>query len=57
MVWLYRSPISQWGGGGYFTSNDFYLPSLSLEEGVRDQYPEEQRYSVNTIVLTVSNGK
>jgi hypothetical protein len=55
MVWLYRSPISQWGGGGYFTSNDFYL--LSLEEGVRDQYPEEQRYSVYTIVLTVSNGK
>jgi hypothetical protein len=33
MVWLYRSP-SQWGGGGRFTrSNDFYLPSLRLEDG------------------------
>jgi hypothetical protein len=29
--------LSQWGGGGgYFTrSNDFYLPSLRLEEGGR----------------------
>ncbi len=27
-------PISQWGEGGYFTRpNDFYLPSLCLEEG------------------------
>jgi hypothetical protein len=25
--------LSQWAGGGYFGSNDFYLPSLSLERG------------------------
>ncbi len=36
MVWPYRSPIpvGRMGGGGYFTrSNDFYQPSLRLEEG------------------------
>jgi hypothetical protein len=33
MVWLYRSPLPV-GGEGYFTlTNDFYLPSLRLEEG------------------------
>jgi hypothetical protein len=31
-VWLYRSPMPWWGGGGYFNcSNDFYLPSRGLE--------------------------
>ncbi len=33
MVWLNREE-------GYFTrSNDFYLPSLGSEEGVRGQHP------------------
>ncbi len=33
IVWLYPH-LSYWGGGGYFThSNNFYLPSLRLEEG------------------------
>ena len=34
MVWLYRSPIPVWGGGGYFTcSNYFYLTSRCLKGG------------------------
>jgi hypothetical protein len=33
-VWLYRSPMPWWGGGGYFTcSNYFYLPMRRLEGG------------------------
>jgi hypothetical protein len=32
MVWLYRSPLSQWVGGGYFTSLiDLYLQSWEPE--------------------------
>ncbi len=34
MVWLHRS--LPWGGGGWFPrSNNFYLPSLHVEEGGR----------------------
>ncbi len=39
MVWQYRSPISQWGGGGFPRSNDFYLPSLRVEEGGGGRHP------------------
>ena len=39
-VWMYIARLSRWGGGGYFTrSNDFYLPSLRLEEGEGGQHP------------------
>jgi hypothetical protein len=34
LIWFgYITRLSQWGRGGYFTcSNDFYLPSLRLED-------------------------
>ncbi len=35
LIWFGNiTRLSQWGGGGYFLcSNDFYLPSLCVEEG------------------------
>ncbi len=35
LIWFgYIACLSKWGGGRYFTrSNDYYLPSLHLEEG------------------------
>jgi hypothetical protein len=36
----YIARLSRWGGGSVFTrSNDFYLPSLGLEEGGKDRHP------------------
>ena len=39
MVWLYRSPIPVGRRGCFTRSNDFYLPSLRLEEGEGGQHP------------------
>ncbi len=41
LIWFgYIARPSQWGGGGLFNySNDFYLPSRCLEEGVGGQPP------------------
>jgi hypothetical protein len=52
LTWFgYITPLSQWGGGGYFTSsNDFYLPSQRLEEG------EGQHLVVVTILYPVEFG-
>jgi hypothetical protein len=34
MVWLYRTPIQVGRRGDFTRSNDFYLPSPRLEEGM-----------------------
>jgi hypothetical protein len=41
LIWFcYIVRLSQWGGVGYFTrSNDYYLPSLRLQEGGGGQHP------------------
>ncbi len=40
MLWLYCSAYPSADEGGYFTrSNDFYLPSLRLQEGGGGQHP------------------
>jgi hypothetical protein len=39
MVWLYRSPIPAGRKGVFYSFNDFYLPSHSLEEGGRGSAP------------------
>ncbi len=54
MCFGYIARLSHWGGVGYFTrSNDFYLPSLRLEEGLGewDQQPLSP-YSLLTMVVT-----
>jgi hypothetical protein len=41
VYWLYLSPVGREGEGGITCSNDFFLPSRSLEEGARGQHPVE----------------
>ncbi len=39
MVWLDHLPIQVGGGGSFPHSNDFYLPSLRVEEGGGGRHP------------------
>jgi hypothetical protein len=58
MVWLYRSPIpsrEERPGGGWFRhSNDFYLPSLRVEEGGGGSAPCGVYCRIDLTVLSIT---